>query len=167
MKHYAGIGSRKTPKEIKSVMTDIAELLKSKDYILRSGGADGADTYFENGSGDLNEIYLPWEGFNGSKSKLFECSEEAMIMAKKYHPRWNQLSEAGKKFMARNCYQVLGLDLNTPVEFIVCWTPNGGIAGGTGQALRIAKDYGIPVFNLQKDDAVAKLKTHINKVRLF
>lgn len=169
MKHYAGIGSRKTPKDLKPVMAEIAELLESKGYILRSGGADGADKYFEDGAGKLfePEIYLPWEGFNGSKSKLFECSEEAMVMAKKYHPRWNQLSDAGRKFMARNCYQVLGLDLKTPVEFIVCWTPNGGASGGTGQALRIAKDYGIPVFNLQKDDALAKLKTHVNMVRLI
>lgn len=167
MKHYAGIGSRETPKVIGQQMTEIAKLLASKDYVLRSGGADGADLDFEKGAGDLKEIFVPWPGFNGSDSKLFECSDEAFIMAEKFHPRWNKLSAAGKKFMARNCYQVLGFDLKTPVEFIVCWTPNGGIEGGTGQALRIARDYKIPVFNLQKEKALGELMIHINRVRLL
>jgi hypothetical protein len=50
--------------------------------------------------------------------------------------------------MARNCYQMLGLDLKTPVEFVICWTPQGKGAGGTGQALRIARDLKIPIYDL-------------------
>ena len=38
MKYYAGIGSRKTPKEILDLMSVIGEYLQSKGYILRSGG---------------------------------------------------------------------------------------------------------------------------------
>lgn len=49
--------------------------------------------------------------------------------------------------MGRNTYQILELDLQTPVEFVCCWTRNGEIDGGTGQALRIAIDMGIPIFN--------------------
>ncbi len=57
--------------------------------------------------------------------------------------------------MARNCYQVLGEDLSTPVDFVVCWTPDGAESetsrktGGTGQAIRIAADLGIRVYNLK------------------
>jgi len=40
---YAGIGSRETPPEIQTVMTDIARHLKGRGVILRSGGAGGAD----------------------------------------------------------------------------------------------------------------------------
>lgn len=29
----------------------------------------------------------------------------------------------------------------------MCWTPEGKITGGTGQALRIAKHYEIPILN--------------------
>lgn len=167
MKFYAGIGSRKTPLELKDTIYELAQLLHNKNYILRSGGADGADLYFQDGSGDLNEIYIPWKGFNGSTSELYECSDEAMEVAKKYHPNWGRLSQAARKLMARNCYQVLGVDLKTPVEFIVCWTANVGIMGGTGQALRIAKDYGIPVYNLQKPEALQQVKNHVNQVRLI
>ena len=44
----------------------------------------------------------------------------------------------------------LGPHLIEPVAFILCWTPDGLVTGGTGQALRLAKDYMIPVCNLGK-----------------
>ena len=50
--------------------------------------------------------------------------------------------------MARNALQVLGTDGQTPVDFIMCWTPNGSGSGGTGQAIRIARALNIPVFDL-------------------
>ncbi len=57
-------------------------------------------------------------------------------------------------------FQVLGSDLETPVSFVVCWTIGGKISGGTGQALRIAKDLGIPIFNLE-NCLVIVICTHI------
>jgi hypothetical protein len=68
-------------------------------------------------------------------------------LVKRYHPKSSALSDAGWKFMSRNSYQVLGKDLKTPVEFVLCWTKDGTASGGTGQALRIAKDHNIPIFN--------------------
>jgi len=62
-------------------------------------------------------------------------------------------------FMARNSYQVLGPDLATPVDFVWCWTPHGAVIGGTGQALRIAAAYEIPVFNLATDKDYSGLET--------
>ncbi len=50
--------------------------------------------------------------------------------------------------MARNAMQALGPALNDPAKMIVAWTPGGQITGGTGQALRMAQSYGIPVRNL-------------------
>lgn len=167
MKYYAGIGSRKTPKEMYEEMYEIATTLHDKNYILRSGGADGADLYFEAGAGELKEIYIPWKGFNGSNSELIGITYDAMVMAEKYHPNWARLSDAAKKLMSRNCYQILGMDLKTPVEFVVCWTPNGRAEGGTGQALRIANDLDIPIFNLKKENDMRKLKIHINQTRLL
>lgn len=57
------------------------------------------------------------------------------------------LKDGAKKLQARNSHQVLGLDLNTPSDFIICWTKGGKGIGGTGQALRIAKAYNIPIFD--------------------
>jgi predicted Rossmann fold nucleotide-binding protein DprA/Smf involved in DNA uptake len=43
---YAGIGSRETPKEVLKSMTNYAKELSATGWVLRSGGADGADTAF-------------------------------------------------------------------------------------------------------------------------
>ena len=149
MNYYTGIGSRETPPYIQGMMTGIAQILSDADYVLRSGGADGADTAFEVGitNEDKKEIYLPWKNFNNNKSKRYGVCSQALIMAKHYHPNWHACSQYARKFHARNCYQILGRDLHTPSKFVVCWTPEGKITGGTGQALRIALDLDIPIIN--------------------
>jgi len=47
MKFYTGIGSRKTPIDIKTLIINITKTLANNSYILRSGGADGANLFFE------------------------------------------------------------------------------------------------------------------------
>jgi len=158
---YAGIGSRETPDNIGILMKDIASELERIGYTLRSGGANGADSFFESGvkHKDNKEIYIPWKGFNDSDSELYNCTLEAFELADKYHPSFKKLSFGAKKLMARNGYQVLGFDLKTPVDFIVCWTPGGKKVGGTSQAIRIADSMNIKVFNLAIDRDINDLIT--------
>lgn len=151
---YAGIGSRETPPHILKHMQGLGRRFAASGYVLRSGGADGADKAFEAGCDELSgnkEIYLPWRFFNGNESPLYEVSKEAMDLARRFHPKWSGLSHQSRLLIARNGYQVLGLDLNTPVDFISYWTPGGKILGGTGQALRIAKHYGIETVFAETD----------------
>lgn len=159
--YYAGIGSRETPDEILRWFTIVGKYLAKKGFILRSGGADGADLSFEigcdKGFGE-KEIFIPWKGFNGSGSSLCEVSQEMYDMAEKYHPYWHNLKDGAKKLHARNCSQVLGPDLKTPSQFIICYTKNGKLTGGTAQALRIANDYKIPIFNAGNYDDLAACK---------
>lgn len=153
LKIYTGIGSRETPKHILEVISKISSYLSKDGFVLRSGGAVGADLAFEKGCCSGNkEIYLHWRGFNGNASPLFILSEEAYSIAKQYHPRWDSLSDAVKKYHCRNVYQVLGYDLETPTIFIICWTKDGKFTGGTGQALRIANDKNILIYNLHNKD---------------
>jgi hypothetical protein len=57
--------------------------------------------------------------------------------------------------------QVLGEDLMHPSEFVVCWTPDGCerhedrglVTGGTGTAISVASQMGIPVFNVYNPDS--------------
>lgn len=147
MKIYAGIGSRKTPKFFCDLMTELAVELDSAGWILSSGGARGADQAFMRGSKNCH-LWLPHQGSNGFQTDL-QILPEAYEMAERfYHLDWDDLGDFGQAAMARNCHIVLGADLDTPVKFIICWTPEGKIRGGTGQALRIAKAYRIPVLNL-------------------
>ena len=67
----------------------------------------------------------------------------------------------GERMHSRNCHQILGYDLQSPVDAVICWTPNGNIQGGTRTALMIAMREGIPIFNLgraDKDAVVQEIK---------
>ena len=154
MNIYTGIGSRQTPPDVLRQMTRIAANLDLSGYLLRSGGAAGADSAFEAGVSEQDhmEIYLPWKGFNDNKSSHYGVSQAALDMAALYHPAWNRCGSAARKFHARNCYQMLGESLKGPSDFVLCWTPGGAVTGGTGQALRIALDRQIPIFNLADDN---------------
>lgn len=157
--YYAGIGSRAVEKMpvVKFDINLISNHLSGKGFILRSGGADGADKAFEDYAA-FKQIFLPWKGFNGSASQFFNPPQEAFSIAENYHPGWKHLKPSVRKLMARNVQQILGPELNSPSQFVVCWTPDGADGtkiktsketGGTGQAIRIAADYGIPVYNLK------------------
>jgi len=146
---YAGIGSRKTPTEILTLMAMIARVLCTHGWILRSGGALGADKAFYIGAANQTEIMSPWNGYNGFQGSP---SKEAIELASKYHPNWQACSQGARKLHGRNSEILLGKDLNTPVEMVICWTPKGLITGGTGLALRIAQDRNIPIFNLATCD---------------
>lgn len=156
MKYYAGIGSRRTPPDILTLMTEIAHLCELNNIVLRSGGAPGADLAFEYGT-QLKEIFLPWKGFNGNNSLLYHDNPAAFELASTVHPAWFRLSIPVRKLISRNMCQVLGADLDSPVSFVVCYTPDGAenekecskATGGTGTAIILASRIEIPVFNLQ------------------
>lgn len=170
MPYFAGIGSRSTPVEYKEIIRCLMSSLNELDYTLRSGGAEGADSYFEYYA-DKKEIYLPWKGFNDNPSPLFTQPHSAFMIAEQFHPAWDRLSDSVKKLMARNSMQIFGQDMKTPVDFVLCYTEDGKISGGTGQAMRIAVHYNIPIFNLRnKTDAISffdfLLEKHNLKVKL-
>jgi len=165
---YTGIGSRAAPQWVLESFSSLARQLELDGWILRSGGADGADSAFESGI-ELNakEIYLPWPGFNGRAGLIpdrFAWSEAERI-ASNVHPAWAYLKPAVRKLHARNVFQVLGADLATPSAFVLCWTPDGAESekqcsqktGGTGTAIALASRHGIPVLNFANAHAAERL----------
>ncbi len=164
---YAGIGAIKTPLDVRIKMRNAATAMAKMGFILRSGGASGADTAFSEGyeqAGSpkgLVEIYLPEDRFNG-----FTTNDEGVYgppgisarkIAKTIHPYWANLGNLGRDFMARNAHQILGLDLKTPCHFVLCWTSDGKASGGAGQVIRHANELGIPVLNfkINTDDEIS------------
>lgn len=123
MMHYAGIGTRgPIPKHIEQYIDWIGQAMASQGVILRSGGADGCDTLFEQAcdkiNPDLKEIFLPAKGFNGNKSPLFNTSPESYDYTAQFHPAWDRLGKFARDCMARNSNQVLGAELNAPVVVV-------------------------------------------------
>lgn len=150
--NYAGIGSRETPLDVVALMAQLACELGDDGWTLRSGAAPGADMAFESGlrPEHSREIFIPWTGFQGHPSPL-RPTPAAFELAAQHHPAWARCSRGARALHARNCQQVLGALLQDPVAMVVCWTPRGSGIGGTGQALRIARAFEIPIFDLGHD----------------
>jgi hypothetical protein len=159
MGFYAGIGSRRTPDDVLDLMERIAAQLSEDGWTLRSGHAPGADQAFERGAGGRAEIFLPWQTFeSGVRTDGFTYAEPrvaAYEIASEFHPAWNRCSRGARMLHARNVHQILGYNLDLPVDFVVCWTDG---KGGTEQALRIARHYDISISNLHDPDVRAEVE---------
>ena len=152
---YAGIGSRETPPKIQKQMKALASKLAVAGYTLRSGGAKGADLAFESGvqEDNMKEIFYKED-----------ATDETKDIAKEIHPKGNKLTEAlGLSYHARNTNQIFGANLDAPVDFVIAWTPEGKLAGGTAQAIKMASKKGIPVVNMFEADWAEQLDKILTK----
>ena len=176
MKAYAGIGSRETPEEFKTLIRVLALNLASKGYALNTGLAIGADQSFIEGAvlidGFIN-LYLPWKSYerkwleallkkyNSEKINITVYDrirhEDAYNSVEKYHPRGKWLKRPVVCLHARN-YLII-----KDVEFVICYTRDGKDSGGTGQGIRIARDLNKPVYNLANKADIDKLCRLIRK----
>jgi len=150
---YAGVGSRQTPANVQQVMGRVALVLGKNGKHLNTGNAKGADTAFATGARGKKTIYTPKD-----------ATDQTRTIAKEVHPNPKSLSGYVLDLQARNTNQVFGKDLDTPVDFLLAWTPNGETradqryyggkddpnnTGGTGQAIALADLKGIPVINMK------------------
>lgn len=172
-----GIGSRETPEIELVLLSKIGREAEKRGMRGRSGGAGGADLAFERGFTDPKniDVIFPWRGFlpkdmteqdvtaylgrerpkqgPGAPVLLeWKMRAKAEELAAKYHPAWEKCSQGARALHSRNMPQVLGLQLNNKTDVVVAWTVDGKATGGTGQAIRIAKDLGMPVANLKNPD---------------
>jgi len=154
---YAGVGSRETPAHILTVMHDYAAAKARTGAILCSGGAQGADSAFEDGAdseGGVSRIY--------TVDDVTDKHKEAYALAEGCHPAWNKLPTYVRKLMVRNVFIVAGPEVDRPVDYVLAWTPNGCVTGGTGHTLRVARRLGVPSYNLHDFSALQKAKTYIS-----
>ncbi len=141
----SGIGARATPMDVLQTIEQVGLMLAMRGIHGRSGGAAGADTAFERGMRVINPALI--QVFPGHIGHYLAWQR----IAAQFHPNWDACDEGVRKLHARNVAIMLGSSPDVrpePVNAVVCWTPGGAITGGTGQSLRIAAAYSIPVFNL-------------------
>ena len=149
VKIWSGIGARKTPIELHPFVTEVADLFARSGWTMRSGGADGFDSWCEAATPpEQREVHLPWQDYNDNPSPLFGVDDQALALAETMHPAWSQCSLHARKLHARNCYEILGRELNAPSRVVITWTPRGELVGGTATALRLAVLHGVETINL-------------------
>lgn len=151
----AGIGARATPMEQLAQLEQLGMMFAMRGVQGRSGRAAGADTAFERGYA----VIAPklFQAFPSHIGHYVAWQEHAA----RFHPNWSACDETARKLHARNSAIICGPSLDTPVDAVVCWTPGGAVVGGTGQALRIAAAYQIPVFNLAHDGAFGQAVAYV------
>jgi hypothetical protein len=150
VKLYAGIGSRKTPSHYLHLIETTAEAMREYGWTLRTGHAPGADQHFERGARADAQVYLPWPDYEYHVPVLAAevmdgPTSAGYNIAARYHPAWERCSRGARALHARNTHIILGRDCDEPVDFVVYFSH--GI-GGTEQALRVARAYDVPTFNL-------------------
>lgn len=138
-------------------MEKIGQRMAENGWMLSSGNCIGPDQAFARGANKVAQhlvtLWLPWPSYELSTIAEGNVvhhapTTEATTLADKFHPQWNLCTPGTKKLHARNMHIILGQDLKTPVDRIICWTPHGQMVGGTSQALRAAKAYKIPIYNI-------------------
>lgn len=170
MKYYTGVGSRSTPVWCRFAMEDIAAILSGKGYALRSGSAQGADSAFEHGVDKVcgsGDIYIPWGGFGTGKATMFKdyhiLTTKQFEIARDFYlssgimPYFNEIKPAAQKLHARNYLQVVGHGAKVdPSKVCLFFAEEDWITGepqgGTRSAVMISKRFGVPTYNLKKDD---------------
>lgn len=170
---YTGVGSRSTPTPYLDLMKDYALFLKDK-AILRSGGANGADTIFEEFSNN-KEIYLPSYTFNGrvsdGKNYIYDKTQlfKALHLLEQYYLGFRSPKQYIMLLHARNIFQVLGLHFNKPSDFLICYTPDGlenlnytKHSGGTRTAIFVAYKHNIPIYNIKNSNSQYRLELFLS-----
>lgn len=171
-----GIGSRRTPRNVLDLMSHLGSEIVSHNYIIRSGGAPGADTAFELPARlhrpDLVEVYLPWPKFNGRDSQFTGPTQKAILVVSELLKYWPLLAPSVQMLHSRNVHQLLGINCNTPSDIVICWTPDGASSfeectkhtGGTGTAIKLASVIGVPIVNLQRYPLLQSFQSIIDHV---
>lgn len=163
-KYYTGVGSRDLPPEVAPRIRLISIALYKRGYRVRSGGANGTDLAFQANGFAPGDIYLPWKNFNKEVNRMVSKDEggqyryieapkltnwyEALEILDDVRPLVTLPERTHRLLHGRNVYQVLGDNLNDPSSFLICWTLDGKVAGGTATAIKIAQNYNVPVINL-------------------
>lgn len=159
----AGIGSRSTPANNLSEIGLVSSWCRHRGIWIRSGHADGADKAFEKEADpDRLVVFLPWRNYNREGPArgtvvVTRWTPELAAVVNRIHPTPGLLSRGAALMMARNAQIILGANLDTPVNAVVCWTPDEE-RGGTSFGIRLAREHGIPVFNLNRMGPAAILQ---------
>lgn len=175
---FTGVGSRKAPIEILTLIFYFSRSLAASGWALRSGGAIGCDDWFYRGYMDYFhsspnihypnvEIHVPDTQHKAYRQYPEHCVifntsqnyELALVQAASIHPNWAACDTYARNLHGRNIYQVLGVNLDRPSNVYICWAPisKDTVTGGTRSSYECAKRNGVKIINLANPK-------HFNKV---
>ena len=167
-KYFSAVGKITTPPTVKDRIVEELKKYVTFGYILRSGGAKGADTIFAQTYMEMGgkvEIYLPWNGYNGkflghdyiNQNCCIMVTPEAFNIAYELDEKWNERTEATKVLDARNVHIYCGFKIGKePLsDFVVYFDDHPeNKDSGTQRGLKVADKFKIPKINLYHYDII-------------
>lgn len=159
------------PSDIKDKIYNLISKLISKKITVRLNGDDREFvSRVTTLSSKYTEIYIPWKNFNEIDSKHSWNTLTATHIASTNFGAWDKISNAVKKFMARNVRMIFGDKNNSVVMALLTWSQDGAnkateVTKDTGRVSFIIKTsatYGFSVVNVGKPGAENILEKHFN-----
>ena len=179
-KYWTGIGSREVTDEITQLQITIGENMARRGYILLSGGAGGSDENFHKGvcnvDATLAQVWLPWKGFRLNEIDFDTTGTDYVVPTKAMFDRaatyyeesgvmpwFSNMKQGAQKLHGRNYNQIFSSQ-STPASRVVIYAApenaKGEVKGGTRSAVLIARNEGVPTYNLtipEQRDKLLKL----------
>jgi len=154
------IGSRDADDTQYEAAMGLAEGLSRIGVYINTGGALRIDQAAMQGTidGYLN-VFLPWASYNAeiipqhAKRTVYDSRihTEWTISVQMFHPAPGRLTRGAFALHARN-YGII-----RPTKLVVAF-PNETGGGGTGQGIRIAKHFGIPLIQHNKGSKIPPIQ---------
>jgi hypothetical protein len=163
---------------------------------LNTGNSRGAEEAFQAGfvkaiaEGKLSKtalnIYLPYDNYGwtlDTSTAVYhmmyktELWNEARKLAQRHHKGWASMLAKGRdlgfnaqQYAIRSVFEILGTDLCSPIDAVLCATYYGEtVAADCSELTRncslqicLAEHFDIPVFNLSTEDWHKKFKNFLN-----
>ncbi|QPI17830.1 hypothetical protein POP12_038 [Pectobacterium phage POP12] len=158
------IGSRRTVERIDNIAVKLGSALSDQGVLSYSGGAPGMDSNFMlNYSPERRKIIIPSDNAFGMKHNGKDIIDfqtldvmKAREIVEQVAGNFHSLESGMQDLYSRNVVQVLGETLDNPTDFVLFWAPeqNFSVQGGTKIAVRVARMFNVPCFNLWRDDVL-------------
>lgn len=164
-------GNKGAPVEILNKVKELVALFNKVGITVRTGCADEIELAADEAATEKRERILPWRDFAEKESKLVWNSERANIIAKRYHPTYDNMKKGVQHILGKNARLVLGDKMNSPARFLLIWTEDGSEharqktakTGLAGHIIAIASAAGVPIYNLGNPTAEQRLREYIEQ----
>lgn len=168
---YAVTGNENCPMDVQETLKQQIVKLEAMGLTTRTSSATELEK-FANQVAKKMELILPWQDFDGKVSKLTWTNERAKIIAKMFHPTYDNMKKGIQLILAKNARLLLGDKMNSPARFLLIWTEDGiesrlhrtQKTGFAGHAIAIANGAGIPVYNLGNPTAIQRLEQYLSTI---
>jgi len=172
------------PENVMDKLNIVLAKIHAKQFTLRA--ANNRNNPLEElaiKSTDRKEFYLPFKfrdldsSYKVKVSKVdYKAISIGMTIKTNAFPnytseKFNNMKDIGKLFTGRDVHQVLGEDLNTPVKFMLMYTPKGEESGDkldfetVGNAVMLfllSKAFSIPIYNIANEESLTKLMAYLD-----